>query len=186
MTPSGGAGDDPGTTDDLPESLDDLHDDDTDIVDHAVTDAEVLDHLDADLDVAVVTAERDEFRDALLRVKADFDNYKKRIAKDHADTVARAAEGLVQQLLPVLDACEAALVQGITEVEPVSRQLVEVLTQQGLEVLAAEGDPFDPNLHEAVMHEPGAGGEPTVAGIMRAGYAWKGRVIRPALVKVSD
>lgn len=181
--PDTGVGDLPDAGDDLPESAGAAVDTDEEVVDAAVADAEA--DL-GDVDLATLVAERDEFRDALLRVKADFDNYKKRIAKDHADTVARAAEALVQQLLPVLDGCEAAIGQGVTEVEPIRKQLVEVLEREGLEVVAAEGDAFDPNLHEAVMHEPGDGGEPTVSGILRAGYAWKGRVLRPALVKVSD
>lgn len=178
-----GAGAVPGPGDDLPEAAGEPVDTDAEIVDAAVADARA--ELD-DLDVAAVIAERDEFRDALLRVKADFDNYKKRIAKEHADTVARAAEALVQQLLPVLDGCEAAIGQGVSEVEPIRKQLLEVLEREGLEIVAVEGDPFDPNRHEAVVHEPGDGGEPTVSGILRAGYAWKGRVLRPALVKVSD
>lgn len=133
-----------------------------------------------------LAAERDEYRDALLRVKADFENYKKRIAKDHAATVERAAEKLVAELLPVLDACDAAIAQGAADVEPIARSLADILVKEGLERLDPAGQPFDPNLHEAVLHEPADGDETEtiVTESMRVGYVWKGRVIRPAMVKV--
>lgn len=130
-----------------------------------------------------IAAERDDYRDALLRVKADFENYKKRVAKEHADRVSRAAEGLVEALLPVLDACQAAVNQGAADVEPVMKSLFDILTKEGLEVIHDEGEPFDPLRHEAVMHEDGDG-EQVVAISLRPGYAWKGRVLRPAMVKV--
>ncbi len=131
-----------------------------------------------------LAAERDDYRDALLRVKADFENYKKRVAKEHADRVARAAESLVEQLLPVLDAGEAAITQGASDVEPVMKSLFDILTKEGLEVIDDEGMPFDPLRHEAVMHEDGDDDEQVVATTLRTGYSWKGRVIRPAMVKV--
>ena len=125
-----------------------------------------------------------EYRDALLRVKADFENYKKRIAKDHAATVERAAEKLVVELLPVLDACEAAIVHGVEGVEPVYKSLVDILEKNGLVRLAGEGAAFDPNLHDAVLHEPGDGDEIVITENLRTGYQWNGRVVRPAMVKV--
>jgi len=125
-----------------------------------------------------------EYRDALLRVKADFENYKKRIAKDHAATVERAAEKLVVELLPVLDACEAAVAHGVEGVEPVYKSLVDILEKNGLVRLAGEGSPFDPNLHDAVLHEPGDGDEIVITENLRTGYQWNGRVVRPAMVKV--
>lgn len=131
-----------------------------------------------------LAAERDEFREALLRVKADFDNYRKRVAKEHAERVERAAEGLVTNLLPVLDACDAAIGHGSTDVEPILKSLLDVLEKEGLERIESVGEMFDPSRHEAVMHEPGDGGEPEVVECLRTGYSWKGRVIRPAMVKV--
>ena len=89
----------------------------------------------------------------------------------------------MQQLLPVLDACDAAVQHGAEDVVPVQNQLVDTLTKLGLERLEPEGAAFDPNFHEAVMHEPGDDG-PLVAEVMRTGYSWKGRVLRPAMVKV--
>ena len=133
-----------------------------------------------------LAAERDEYRDALLRIKADFENYKKRVAKDQAATVERAAERLVADLLPVLDACDAAIGHGAADVEPIQKSLLDVLEKAGLTRLNPEGQVFDPNLHEAVMHEPGddASSETIVVGNLRTGYLWNGRVVRPAMVKV--
>jgi molecular chaperone GrpE len=133
-----------------------------------------------------VVAERDEYRDALIRVKADFDNYRKRVAKDHAATIERAAEKLVGDLLPVLDACEAAIDHGSDDVAPIYKSLVDVLEKGGLERMVPEGQAFDPNLHEAVLHEAGdeGSGEIVVLDSLRTGYLWNGRVVRPAMVKV--
>jgi molecular chaperone GrpE len=131
-----------------------------------------------------VEAERDEYRDALQRVKAEFDNFRKRTAKEAGETRDRAAENLVRQLLPVLDACDAAVLHDATDVGPISKMLLENLAKEGLEPMIPEGEPFDPELHEAVLHEPGDSGEPTVTESLRTGYLWKGRVLRPAMVKV--
>jgi molecular chaperone GrpE len=138
------------------------------------------------LDVEALVAERDEYRDTLLRVKAEFDNHRKRSAREQGEVRERAAEGLADKLLVVLDACDAAVGHGATDVEPIAKMLVDVLEREGLERMAAAGAPFDPNLHDAVLHEPGDGGEPVVAEVLRTGYAWKGRVLRPAMVKVKD
>ena len=128
--------------------------------------------------------ERDEYREALQRVKAEFDNYRKRTAKADTETRERAAENLVVQLLPVLDACDAAIIHDADDVGPISKMLLETLLKEGLEPMVPEGQPFDPTLHEAVLHEPGDGGESTVVESLRTGYLWKGRVLRPAMVKV--
>ncbi len=137
-----------------------------------------------DLDPVAVAAERDEYRDTLLRVKAEFDNYKKRVARDEVEQRERAAAALAEKLLVVLDACDAAIGHGAADVEPIAKMLVELLEREGLVRLAPEGDPFDPNHHEAVMHEPGEEGEAVVVETLRTGYEWKGRVLRPAMVKV--
>ena len=131
--------------------------------------------------------ERDEFRDALQRLQADFENYKKRVAKQTEELRDRAAEHLVTQLLPVLDTCDYALSHGAGEdVKQLSAALFSALEKEGLEKIDTAGDPFDPNRHDAVAHEPGDGesGGPEVAEVMRAGYRWRGRVVRPAMVKV--
>jgi molecular chaperone GrpE len=154
--------------------------------------AAVEEHEDLDdgegLDHAQVLAERDEFRDTMLRVKAEFDNYRKRTARDQEAMAAAAAGRMAEGLLLVLDACEAAIVQGAEDVEPIRRQLIDTLAKEGLEVIDAVGAPFDPNLHEAVLHEPAEGDEgdegEVVVDSMRTGYLWRGQVLRPSMVKV--
>jgi len=131
-----------------------------------------------------IRAERDEFRDTIQRLKAEFDNFRKRTAKDQVETRERAAEALVVELLPVLDACDAAVVHDAPDVGPISKMLLETLQKQGLEAMVVEGQVFDPVMHEAVLHEEGDGGESVVSESMRTGYLWKGRVLRPAMVKV--
>jgi molecular chaperone GrpE len=173
------AGDDPAaspTVDDLLAALG--------AQDLSEAEAEAAAEIDSDLDAAVLLAERDDYRDTLLRVKAEFDNYKKRVARDEVELRERAAAALAEKLLVVLDACDAAIGHGASDVEPIAKMLGELLEREGLVRLAPEGEPFDPNHHDAVMHEPGDGGEALVVETLRTGYEWKGRVLRPAMVKV--
>jgi molecular chaperone GrpE len=132
----------------------------------------------------IVRRERDEFKDIALRVQADFENYRKRAATQLADEVDRTSGRLVEQLLAVLDACEAAVAHGVDGVEPIWSSLIGTLQKQGLEALDLEGKEFDPELAEAVMHEDGDGGPSVVTEVLRTGYKWKGRVLRAAMVKV--
>ena len=137
--------------------------------------------------IDALVAERDEFLDAYRRTAADFDNYRKQAQKRLTDEVARSQGGLIERMLPVLDAVEAAQAhagEGDAGVEAVSKALFGFLEKEGLERVAPAGEPFDPNLAEAVMHEPGDG-EPTVVEVLRTGYLWQGRVIRAAMVKVA-
>jgi molecular chaperone GrpE len=131
-----------------------------------------------------VMKERDEFKDIALRVQADFENYRKRAASQMGDELDRALGKLVEQLLPVLDACEAAVAHGVEGVEQVWSSLIGALQKQGLEALDLSGKPFDPALADAVLHEEGDGSEPVVLEVLRTGYRWKGRVLRAAMVKV--
>jgi molecular chaperone GrpE len=131
-----------------------------------------------------VLKERDEFKDIALRVQADFENYRTRAASQMGDELDRALGKLVEQLLPVLDACEAAVAHGVEGVEQVWSSLIGALQKQGLEALDLAGQPFDPALADAVMHEEGDGSEPVVLEVLRTGYRWKGRVLRAAMVKV--
>jgi molecular chaperone GrpE len=157
--------------------------------------------LDADVDLAAgvvesdlarLLGERDEMRALAQQIQADFENYRKQAMRRETSIVERASEGLVERLLPVLDSFEAAVAQLPAETDPgvrkgvelVFAQLVGVLDGAGLDRIDADGAPFDPNEHEAVMHEDGDG-EPTVAATMRTGYRLKGRVVRPAMVKVT-
>ncbi|HEX6393714.1 MAG TPA: nucleotide exchange factor GrpE [Acidimicrobiales bacterium] len=130
--------------------------------------------------------ERDDYRDALIRLQADFENYKKRMLKQQTEYLERAAAQLVDKLLPVLDAADLALAHGGGEdIKQVTGALMSALEKEGLERVAGEGSPFDPTLHDAVVHEPAEEhGEQTVTEVLRAGYKWKGRVLRPAMVKV--
>jgi molecular chaperone GrpE len=189
---AGGGGTEPGEAADGPAGPDSFESRDAPEADDVLGEAEAYAAagLEApggevvDSDPGPATAEAAEYREALMRVKADFDNYRKRVAKDQATTVQRAAEKLVADLLPVLDACEAALDHGASDVEPIYKSLTDVLEKGGLTRMAAEGQPFDPNLHDAVLHEAGDGGETTVIESLRTGYLWNGRVVRPAMVKV--
>ena len=152
--------------------------------------------LEADLArLSQLQSERDEYLDTLRRVQAEFENYRKRVIKEQTALVDRATEGLVEQLLPVLDSFELALKNadaGGSEdtesvrkgVELVYAELLGVLEKAGLSRIEAEGKPFDPNVHEAVMQEDGDG-EPVVTDVLRTGYTLKGRVLRPAMVKVT-
>jgi molecular chaperone GrpE len=133
--------------------------------------------------------ERDEYLDSLRRLQADFENYKKRMQRQQGDLVERAGEDLVGKLLPVLDTIDLAVQHGGGEgVEKIAAALLDVLTKEGLERIDPVGDTFDPNEHEAVAHEPGEGdsgaSEPVVSSLMRAGYRWKGRLVRAAMVTV--
>jgi molecular chaperone GrpE len=139
--------------------------------------------------------ERAELVDTLRRVQADFENYRKRVLREQTALVERATERLVQDLLPVLDSFDSALgsVTGADSPEAekvrdgvlgIRTQLVGVLEKAGLERIDAEGAPFDPNEHEAVLQDDGTG-EPQVAETMRTGYRLKGRVLRPAMVRVT-
>lgn len=137
-----------------------------------------------DVDVAALLTEREQFKDMAIRLQADFENFRKRVASQITDDIDRASGRIVEELLPVLDACEAALGHGAKDVEPVYLALLGSLQKQGLEALDLLEKPFDPSTADAVMHEPGEGGETVVIEVMRTGYKWKGRVLRAAMVKV--
>jgi len=144
--------------------------------------AEVVEH-----DIDSLLAERDSFRDIAQRLQADFENYRKRVTAQTADEVERATGRLAEALLPLLDACEAAFVAHPVEIEPLFNLLLGELKKVGLEGMDIAGSAFDPNLAEAVMREDGDGdgdGNAVVVDVMRSGYVWKGKVLRPALVKV--
>jgi len=139
-----------------------------------------------------VTAERDEYLAHLQRTQAEFDNYRKRMLRDQTAHVERAAGNLIEQLLPVLDSFELALNSAGTDVERLRKgvelvygEFLGALEKAGLERIEAHGKPFDPEEHEAVMHVEDDGGEPGVRDVVRSGYRFKGRVLRPAMVKVA-
>ena len=188
-------------------------------------------------DVAALSAQRDEYLESLQRLKADFDNYRKRVARLQQEQSARAEANLVTKLLPVLDNLDLAWAHlgpregdegpGSEEARAIGQargQLLDVLSKEGLERLDAVGVEFDPTVHDAVAHsegpeaagdgaghvagevpgeEPGedraapaadAGGDFATDGavthvvsvdeVLRAGYRWRGQVLRPAMVRV--
>ena len=143
-----------------------------------------ISELEAQLleDMDRLQSERNDYLDQLLRTRADFDNYRKRIQKQQSEHEQRAAEALVEKLLEPLDTVDLAVTHG-QGFEQARDMLVGVLTKEGLERIDPAGKPFDPNEADAVAHEEGDGG-PVVAEVLRPGYRWKGRVIRPAMVKV--
>lgn len=143
--------------------------------------AEVLEN-----DLASIAAQRDEYLALAQRLQAEFENYKKQTIRRNTEVVAQASAQLAQKLLPVLDAFDNAIIHGVDGVGPVYKAMLDVLQKEGLDVIDTDSVAFDPNLHEAVMHEEGDADqrEPIVADTMRTGYTWKGKVLRPAMVKV--
>ena len=160
-------------------------DDESDQFD-AIVDGLDLDDSAEPIDVAELIAERDRLKDTAMRVQADFENFRKRNAAQSAGDVDRATGRLAEALLPVLDAAEAAYLQHPDEVGPLLNVLLVELKKQGLEALDLESHPFDPEVAEAVAHEPGDGGDVVVAEVLRSGYRWKGNTLRPAMVRTKD
>ena len=152
---------------------------------------------DADSDDAMagLQADLDRFRDLALRSQADFENYKKRAAREKEDAVKYANSSLLQRLVSILDNFELGLAAAKTESEQspiysgmvlVQKQLNDLLEENGLQAIEAEGKKFDPNLHEAIAHEPSESAEGTVIRQARRGYRFKDRLLRPARVVVSS
>lgn len=144
---------------------------------------------------AVAARERDAYRDQLLRARADFDNYRKRVERDRAVMIARAGEDAIRDLLPTIDDLERALAADPGEsaasfhqgVEMIHRQMMEMLTRRGIEPIEAIGQDFDPNIHEAVAYEPAEGRrEGEIIGELRRGYRIGDRLLRPSMVRVAQ
>ena len=133
--------------------------------------------------------ERDQYLDSLRRLKAEFDNFRKRHERERTRILESASEKLVQELLPVLDNLDRALESegDIREgVQATRGQLADVLANEGLLPVASDGQPFDPNVHEAVMGQPSEDHEEgTVLQTFQRGYLLNGRAIRPAKVVVA-
>ena len=138
------------------------------------------------VDLERVTNERDQYLDQLRRNQADFENAKKRLTREADDAAARAVEYFAEKLLPVLDACDSAIGHGQSEVEPIFAALLGTLEKEGLTRVPGVGSPFDPNVHEAVFHEPATDEDDgtVVSEVLRPGYTWKERTLRPSMVKV--
>ena len=158
-----------------------------------VTAADAKDAPEID-EVATAKAEAAEYRELAQRIQAEFENYRKRVLKEQTNAVEMASEPLVRQLLGVVDEFELALMAAEKQpefdrflhgVELVYAKLADILRDAGVARIEAEGAPFDPELHEALMHSGEGDGEPVVSDVLRPGYTMKGRVIRPAGVKVT-
>ena len=143
--------------------------------------------------LAEALRERDEYLDALQRLKAEFDNYRKRVAREHEQLAVRASERLVKQLLPMLDdlerAVEAAVEHGETKVADgvrlVQRSLGDLLVREGLTEVEAEGA-FDPHTQEALLTQPSDAPDGHVIQVLQKGYRLGDHVLRPARVIVSS
>lgn len=151
-----------------------------------------VDRLRDELDEARKAAA--EYLNDLKRLKAEFENYRKRVLKEQTHIVEYASQALVERLLPIVDNFELALIAAdrtsdyaalVRGVEMVFGELRELLRKEGLRTIEALGKPFDPEQHEAVLEAGGRQeGEPVVGEVLRPGYTLKGRVVRPAMVKV--
>ena len=138
-------------------------------------------------------AQLKEKNDRILRLQADFENFRRRTAKEKEELAAVITQNMLGDLLPLLDNFERAMAVEQTDgeafrkgVELLFTQLKEVLDKNGLEHIEAEGQPFDPNVHQAVMRvENPDVSDGTVTQVLQKGYRAKGRVIRPAMVQVA-
>jgi molecular chaperone GrpE len=145
-------------------------------------------------EVDPVAAERDQYLELAQRTQADFENYRKRAAKEAAAAGARAKAGLVRELLPVIDNLERALELAGDEggtlldgVRLVHADLVGVLQRSGVEAFDPSGEAFDPTLHEALSTRPQDGVHPgVVLEVVEKGYRLNDTILRPARVVVSQ
>lgn len=147
-------------------------------------------------ELTLLKQQLEEEQDRTVRLRADFENYKRRVQKDKEADYKYRAQSLLNDLLPVLDNLERALAVEATSEEAISltkgvdmvyRSLVAAVEKEGLESVESEGKPFDPNLHHAVMQEKD---ENQDSGIvlqeLQKGYKLKDRILRPAMVKVNE
>jgi molecular chaperone GrpE len=186
-----------------PELVTDGTSSDEDVVEaELVDDIDVLDGLDGPVDTEMegevdpmvkLLSERDEYLLALQRTQADFENYRKRIARMQDEQSARAASALVTKLLPVLDTLDLAQAHqteasaGSDDAKALTAarsMLLDTLGKEGLERVDEASVPFDPAVHDAVARTEGEGSEEVIDQILRSGYRWRGQVLRPAMVSV--
>lgn len=142
--------------------------------------------------LAAKANEAEDYYNRLLRTQADFDNFRRRSRQEREELLKFASEGLITELLPVLDNFDRAFAAAdqtgkdfVSGVQMIYRQLKEVLAKEGLEEIASVGEEFDPNKHEAIMQVEADAAENTIVEEMRKGYSLKGKVIRPSMVKVA-
>src|SRR5438270_721065 len=160
------------------------------------TSAAGVDQTDGDDPVAGLQADLDRFRELAMRSQADFENYKKRSAREKEEAIKYANKRLLEKVVSIVDHFELGLeaARGESEQSPiysgmslVLKQLQDLLTESGLERIEAVGQKFDPNWHEAIAHEPSAEvPEEIVIRQTRRGYRFKDRLLRPSTVVVSS
>jgi len=160
------------------------------------TQATVTDQIDTEDALAGLQADLDRFRDLALRSQADFENYKKRSAREKEEAIKYANKSLLERLVAIIDNFELGLAAAKEQGEQspiysgmilVQKQLNDLLAENGLQPIEAEGKTFDPNVHEAIAHEPSDQfPEGTVLRQTRRGYRFKDRLLRPAKVVVSS
>jgi len=143
-------------------------------------------------DVETLRRERDELKDALLRRRADFENYRKRVERDRQSAATDAEAALFRELVATVDNLERALATDAPDdalrrgVELTLREFVALLDSHGVVAVDPVGERFDPRRHQALLHEPVPGlEEGTIAEVYRKGYSFGDRLLRPALVKVT-
>ncbi len=150
------------------------------------------DPVEAADELAAVTRERDDYLDRLQRLKAEFDNYRKRSARDQESFAARANEALVKELLPILDDLERALDAAERHEEAkledgvrlIHQAFSQALRKQGLEEIGTDGK-FDPHVHESLLSQPSEAEEGSVIQVVQKGYRLGDRVLRPARVVIA-
>jgi molecular chaperone GrpE len=144
-------------------------------------------------ELAQARTEAGTYLEHLQRLQAEFDNYRKRVLREQTSAVELASEPVMRRLLEVLDDFELALIHAeekpdydrfLHGVELVFAKLVDALKAEGLERIEAQGAPFDPEVHEALLQSGDGDGEPVVADVLRNGYTLRDRVLRPAGVRV--
>jgi molecular chaperone GrpE len=164
------------------------------MADEPVTDAPESPAATASSELADLERERDDYKDRWLRKGAEFDNYRKRIERERREQADQAVVDLLQELLLVVDDFDRALTVDAGEggnayrkgVEMIHAKLHDLLRKQGLKPIDALGADFDPNLHQAVVHEESPDHrEGEVIGELRKGYTINDRLLRPAMVKVA-
>ena len=146
-----------------------------------------------DVELETLKAELNEKSELLMRTAAEFDNFKKRTEREKASIAEFAKAGIIKKLLPILDNVDRATAADkesadyIKGIELIIKQFTGIYSELGIEEVAKEGDTFDPNLHEAVMHiEDENLGENVIAVVLQKGYKIGDTVIRPAMVQVAN
>lgn len=157
---------------------------------HSATSAEAAEVAD---ELSLAREQAQTYLEHLQRLQAEFDNYRKRVLREQTSAVELASEPVMRRLLDVLDEFELALMHASEKpdydrflhgVELVFANLADALRAEGLEKIEAQGKPFDPELHEALLQSGEGDGDPVVADVLRNGYTLRGRVLRPAGVRV--